>query len=368
MQRAFEMAVQGEGSVEPNPMVGAVLLNQQGAIVAEGFHRRFGGPHAEIIAIEKAGTKAKEGTLFVTLEPCCHSGKTGPCTVAIVRAGIRKVVVATLDPSEKMRGLGIQELKKAGIETEIGILEAEANALIAPFRKLFVEKRPWIHLKWAMSLDGKIATHSGDSRWISNEKSRQVVHRLRGRMDAIIIGAKTARLDDPLLTARPSGPRVPTRIVIDPSASLDLDSQLVRTVKQAPLTVVVSESADPQKTHKLKNAGAEIFGCSLNRDGESNCLELEELFSELGKREMTNVLVEGGATLAGYLWDGKLVDEVHAFISPKLIGGRHAISAISGVGISLASEAILLKDSKIEIHDGDVYVSGRIHREKNPLK
>ncbi|MFZ5831242.1 MAG: bifunctional diaminohydroxyphosphoribosylaminopyrimidine deaminase/5-amino-6-(5-phosphoribosylamino)uracil reductase RibD, partial [Planctomycetota bacterium] len=205
MRRALELAAEGEGYVEPNPMVGCVIA--QGAeTLGEGWHRRFGGPHAEIEALRIAGPRAAGATMFVTLEPCCHFGKTPPCTRAVVDAGIRRVVVAIGDPFPAVAGGGLAELRAAGIETTIGVLEAEAAELVAPYLKLLRTGLPWVIAKWAMTLDGKIATHTGVSRWISGPESRAVVHRLRGRVDAIVVGRQTAAIDDPQLTARPPGP------------------------------------------------------------------------------------------------------------------------------------------------------------------
>ncbi len=232
MARALELAARGIGSVEPNPPVGAVLVDDEGNLIAEGWHQRFGGLHAEIEAIAQAEDRTRGATLFVSLEPCCHQGKTGPCTEAIARAGIRKVVVALRDPFPQVDGKGIERLLSLGIEVEVGLLAQEAAHLAAPFLKLVTAARPWVHAKWAMSLDGKIATHSGDSRWISNDASRAIVHRLRGRMDAIVVGAGTALCDDPLLAARPPGPRVATRIVVDSQARLPITSQLVLTARR----------------------------------------------------------------------------------------------------------------------------------------
>ena len=206
MRRALELAARGEGFVEPNPMVGCVIA--QGAeIIGEGWHRRFGQPHAEVEALRMAGDRAAGATLYVTLEPCCHFGKTPPCTRAVLASGVRRVVAAQTDPFPQVRGLGIAELRAAGLSVEVGLLESDARRLIAPYLKLVQTGRPWIIAKWAMTLDGKIATRSGQSRWISGPPSRQLVHALRGRVDAIMVGRETADRDDPLLTARPAGPR-----------------------------------------------------------------------------------------------------------------------------------------------------------------
>ena len=234
MARALELAARGEGFVEPNPMVGCVIA--RGAeIIGEGWHRKFGGPHAEVEALHVAGTRARGATLYVTLEPCCHQGKTPPCTDAILASGLGRVVVAQRDPFPAVAGGGIERLRQAGLAVEVGLREAEARRLNAPYLKLTESGRPWVIAKWAMTLDGKLASRTGDSRWISNEASRAIVHQLRGRVDAIVVGRGTAGQDDPLLTARPAGPRVATRIVLDTRASLASDSQLVTTAGEAPV-------------------------------------------------------------------------------------------------------------------------------------
>src|SRR5579884_2079657 len=219
MRRALELAEHGRGYVEPNPLVGAVVV-RDGQLVGEGWHQHYGEAHAEIHALAAAGEGSRGATLYVTLEPCCHFGKTPPCTDAVLRAGIRRVVAAMPDPFPAVAGKGAELLRQAGVTVELGIGEAEARRLNAPYLKLLEKRRPWVHAKWAMTLDGKIATRTGDSKWISNEASRRIVHALRGRMDAVIVGAGTALADDPLLTARPPGPRVATRAVLDSTGRL----------------------------------------------------------------------------------------------------------------------------------------------------
>ena len=242
MRRAIELAQQGIGYVEPNPAVGAVLVDGDRKVLGEGWHQRFGGPHAERNAFadfaerypdaEERKRLTETATLFVTLEPCCHTGKTPPCTDAVLESGVRRVVIGLRDPFPKVDGGGIAILEKAGIEVTVGQLEEDVRWLNAPFLKLVQTSLPYVHVKWAMTLDGKIATRTGASQWISNERSRAIVHKLRGRMDAIIVGAGTARADDPSLTARPPGPRTATRIVVDSGANLPPDSKLVETAAE----------------------------------------------------------------------------------------------------------------------------------------
>ncbi len=259
MARAIELALRGEGAVEPNPMVGCVIM-RDGETIGEGFHARFGSPHAEVEALAVAASRAHGADVYVTLEPCCHHGKTPPCTQALISAGVRRVIVAQRDPFAKVAGQGIAELERAGIEVQVGLLESEARALNAPYLKLLAQGRPWIIAKWAMTLDGKLATRSGDSRWISSPASRGIVHALRGRVDAIMVGRGTAAADDPLLTARPAGLRTATRIVLDSLATLPSDSQLARTAHDGPVIMATCGRSAPGRSpatgrRRLRSAG-----------------------------------------------------------------------------------------------------------------
>ncbi len=317
MRRAVELARGGEGRVEPNPMVGAVVATPAGEVIAEGWHDRFGGPHAEAEALARAGTAARGATLYVTLEPCCHHGKTPPCTAAIIAAGIARVVVAAGDPFPAVAGGGIAALAAAGIPVELGLLESEARRLTAPFRTLVTEGRPWVIAKWATSLDGRLAAPAGGDRWISSPESLALVHELRGRVDGVLVGLGTALADDPLLTARPEGPRRATRVVLDSEARLPLASKLVRSARDRPVLVAVGPDADPGRIAALQAAGCEAW-----RGTESDPhARLASLLAELGRRRFTNLLVEGGAAVFGSLFAGGLVDEIHAFTAAKILGG-----------------------------------------------
>ncbi len=378
MRHAFELAARGQGFVEPNPMVGAVLVDESLGLLGEGFHSRFGGPHAEVEAIADATKrrrkkKLKDATLFVSLEPCCHFGKTPPCSQAILAAGIRKVAVGRTDPNPQVAGGGIAELRAAGVEVEVGMLEAEAKRLTAPFAKRVTTGLPWVIAKWAMSWDGKIATGSGDSKWISNEASRAVVHQLRGRMDAIVVGAETARRDDPLLTARPAGPRVATRVVLDSIASLRTDSQLVRTVNDAPLLILTGPDAPTDNVTRLRATGAEVCVLGVEADqaaAPATAKDLKKIrpvephaaLVELGRRGMTNVLIEGGAAILGAFNDLDLIDEVQVFVGSKLIGGQAAPGPVGGVGCEPLSMARLLGDVRVESLDGDIFLQSVVRR------
>jgi diaminohydroxyphosphoribosylaminopyrimidine deaminase/5-amino-6-(5-phosphoribosylamino)uracil reductase len=358
MTRALELAAQGQGYVEPNPMVGCVIARGE-TIVGEGWHQRFGGPHAEVEALAAAGSAAAGATMYVTLEPCCHHGKTPPCSEATIAARLERVVVAEQDPFPQVDGGGIRQLQDAGIQVEIGLLESDSRTLNAPYHKLVSNGRPWVIAKWAMTLDGKIATASGDSRWISNEQSRGLVHQLRGRVDAIAVGSRTAALDDPLLTARPPGPRTPIRIVLDTRASLAADSQLVRTAVESPVWVVVGGDAPEHHLTRLRDAGCEI----VESRGTTYAERIEALLDEMGRRRLTNLLVEGGGALLGSLLDARQIDEVHVFVAPKLVGGQEAISPVGGAGLAQMSDALALDQPIIETLGGDVCVHGRVVKE-----
>jgi diaminohydroxyphosphoribosylaminopyrimidine deaminase / 5-amino-6-(5-phosphoribosylamino)uracil reductase len=361
MCRALELAARGQGAVEPNPMVGCVIA--RGAeIIGEGFHRQFGQAHAEVEALRMAGDRAAGATLYVTLEPCCHHGKTPPCTKAVLAAGVVRVVVGVGDPFPQVQGGGIAELRAAGLDVEVGVLQDEARRLNAPYQKLVETGRPWIIAKWAMTLDGKIATATGDSRWISNPQSREVVHRLRGRMDAILIGRGTAARDDPLLTARPPGPRTALRVVLDTHASLSSDSQLVQTAGEVPVLVAVGQESPEAERLRLGNAGCEVFVC----DGETHAARLDALLAELGRRRLTNVLVEGGGHLLGSLLDARAIDEVHVFIAPKLLGGAAAATPLAGRGIAEVATALRLESPAVRQLGDDTYITARCSADSSP--
>jgi diaminohydroxyphosphoribosylaminopyrimidine deaminase/5-amino-6-(5-phosphoribosylamino)uracil reductase len=353
MRRALELAEAGRGCVEPNPLVGAVVV-REGRVVGEGWHQKFGGPHAEVMALAAAKEAARGATLYVSLEPCCHQGKTPPCTEAIVAAGISRVVAALEDPYPEVAGRGAARLRQAGIAVECGAAEADARRQNAPYLKLLTTGRPYVHAKWAMSLDGKIATRTGDSKWISGEKARRRVHELRGRVDGIVIGIGTAVADDPLLTARPPGPRVASRVVLDSKARLPLAAQMVQTARTVPTIVVVSPAASPERVQALRQAGCEIAVPSPDHDGSPR---LPLLLDDLGRRRWTNVLVEGGSEVLGRLLDAGAIDEAHVFIAPQLIGGSQGKTAIAGRGIDTMAGAWKFTHQRIELLDGDVYVN-----------
>jgi diaminohydroxyphosphoribosylaminopyrimidine deaminase / 5-amino-6-(5-phosphoribosylamino)uracil reductase len=361
MALALTLAVRGEGRVEPNPMVGCVIV-RDGEIVGDGFHEEFGYPHAEVMALEKAGDAARGATVYVTLEPCCHQGKTPPCTQALIKAGVGRVVVGAEDPFPQVAGRGIAELQAAGIACDVGVLTGQTRQVLAPYWKRVTTGRPWVIAKWAMTLDGKLATRTGDSQWISSELSRAVVHQLRGRVDAVMVGSGTARHDNPLLTARPADradwKRMATRIVVDSAATLALNSRLVQSSGDVPVLLAVATGTPESVCRQHAEAGVEILRCL----GDSHEVRLCALLDELGRREMTNVLVEGGSRLLGTLFNLGAVDEVHVFIALKIAGGVTAPSPVGGAGVTKMADALRLGDITIEELAGDVYVHGRIKR------
>jgi diaminohydroxyphosphoribosylaminopyrimidine deaminase/5-amino-6-(5-phosphoribosylamino)uracil reductase len=353
MRRALAVAEQGRGFVEPNPLVGAVVV-RDGRFVAEGWHRKFGEAHAEVNALAAAGAAAAGATLYVTLEPCCHHGKTPPCTDAILRSGIRRVVAALEDPFPQVAGRSAELLRGAGVAVEFGLGAAEARRLNAPYLKVLATGRPYVHAKWAMTLDGKIASRTGDAKWISNEQARARVHKLRGVMDGIVIGIGTALADDPILTARPTGPRIPKRIVLDTLGRLPLTNRLVQTAGETPTWVVVSPRAPTDVSRRLHDRGCEV----LTIQEENGKPSVAGLLAELGRRRLTNLLVEGGAGVLGSFLDAGAIDEVHVAIAPRLLGGQEAKTPFGGQGLAMLSEAVPLADWHVEVLGDNIYVHG----------
>ncbi len=352
MRRALALAERGRGSVEPNPLVGAVVV-RDGQLVGEGWHERYGQAHAEVNALTAASEAARGATLYVTLEPCCHHGKTPPCTEAILRAGVGRVVAAMLDPFPQVAGQGAALLRAADVTVEADVLEAEARRLNAPYLTLLRTGRPYVHAKWAMTLDGKIATRIGDSKWISGTDSRRRVHELRGRMDGILVGIGTALADDPQLTARPPGPRTATRIVLDSRCRLPLTSHLATTARTIPTLIVATEAASSESVAALAAVGCEVLRLP----------DVRALLEELGRRRMTNLLVEGGSGVLGSFLDIKMIDEIHVFVAPRLAGGAAARTPIGGLGVESIAQALTLKDWTVEQTAEDLYIRGRFHNQ-----
>jgi len=351
MQRALRLAAQGEGFVEPNPMVGAVLV-KDGRVIGEGYHQRFGGPHAEIAALEAArlgGCEPAGATLYVTLEPCAHHGKTPPCAPAVVKAGVRRVVAATLDPMWRQHAAqtgastrGIDLLAGAGIETHVGLCRDEAVMLNAPFFKKTATGLPLVIVKWAMSADGKIASRTGSSRWISSAESRRLVHELRGRVDAVVVGTGTVERDDPLLTCRDAQRRrTAARVVLCGRRVPGAASALVRTAGQVPVLIAYCAAAPPQGLSALSDAGCTLLALPPS-GARPGCPAPGSLLKALGEQGASSILVEGGREVLGSFFGERLVDRVVVFVAPCIIGGAQAVTAVGGRGSDRIEAAITL--------------------------
>ncbi len=358
LARAVKIAEGGRGRVSPNPLVGAVIAFED-ELVGEGFHREIGGPHAEIEAIRAADRDLTGATLYVSLEPCCHHGLTPPCTDAIRSAGIGRVVVASEDPSEHAAGRGLGILRDEGIEVVIadGEIATAARLLNQPFRKHARTGRPWVLFKSAMSLDGKVATRGGDSKWISGEASRELAHHWRAECDAVAVGIGTALADDPLLTARvPGVTRQPRRIVFDSLARLPLDANLVRDARRIPLTVVVSRAAPRAATDALETHGVEV----IVAPGENEPARVRSALEQLGAAGVTSILLEGGPHLAGVFLDADEVDEIRLFLAPLVLGGRTARDPLEGEGVETIADAVRALTLDCERHGEDLLISARL--------
>jgi diaminohydroxyphosphoribosylaminopyrimidine deaminase/5-amino-6-(5-phosphoribosylamino)uracil reductase len=359
LARAIELAEQGKGKVSPNPLVGAVI-GRQGEVVAEGFHRAVGSPHAEVEAIRAAGDQDLAGTtLYVSLEPCCHHGRTPPCTDAILEAGIGRIVVASDDPSEHAAGRSLGILRDDGVDVVIadGELARRARLLNQPFRKRARTGRPWVLFKSAMTLDGKVATRSGDSKWISSDESRYLAHHWRAECDAVAVGIGTALADDPQLTARVEGvERQPRRIVFDSLARLPIRSKLVHDARRIPLTVVVSRAAPRAATDALSTHGVDVILAT----GENEPARVRSALDQLGAAEIGSILLEGGPHLGGAFLDAGEVDEIRLFLAPIVLGGRTARDPLEGEGVDMIADAVRALTLECDRVGEDLLVSARM--------
>lgn len=333
MRRALALAKRGKTS--PNPMVGAVIV-KDGVIVGEGYHKRAGEPHAEVMAIRAAGDKARGAAMYVTLEPCCHYGKTPPCTKAVITAGITSVAAAMVDPDANVCGKGITELNAAGIRTDVGLLEDQARKINEVFIKHRTTGQPFVTLKMAMTLDGKIATRTGDSKWVSCEQSRRIVHGVRDRSDAIMVGVGTILADDPELTVR-IGKKIGyrTRIVVDSRARTPANAKML-ALPQGETIIAVTKSAPDANIRKLERAGARILYIEEN----GGLVDLQDLMKKLGSMNITSILLEGGGRIAASALAAGVVDKIMVFIAPKIVGGESAKTPIEGPGIELIADAV----------------------------
>jgi diaminohydroxyphosphoribosylaminopyrimidine deaminase / 5-amino-6-(5-phosphoribosylamino)uracil reductase len=356
MAQALALAWHGAGQTSPNPPVGAVIVHQ-GKVVGTGYHQRAGGPHAELVALRQAGRRARGATLYVTLEPCCHLDKrTPPCVPLIIASGIKRVVAATRDPNPQVRGRGLAALRRAKLQVKVGVEAAQAERLIEPYRRLITTGRPFVTLKVAATLDGKIATAKGESRWITSPSAREMAHLLRARSDAILVGIGTVLADDPSLTVRTGSPRrrAPLRVVLDPSLSIPLAAKLL-TDGQAPTLIVTTTSGSPAKRATLEKKGAHIVVLPARH----RRVAWRGLLKELGRRGIASLLIEGGAEVNASALRERVVDRVLFFLAPKILGGRDAISAVGGESPQNLSEALPLKTTSVKLVGPDILVEGR---------
>lgn len=362
MYHALELANRARGRTSPNPMVGAVI-EKNGEIVGKGYHKKTGTPHAEVHSIRDAGEQAKGSTMYVTLEPCCHWGRTPPCTKAIIEAGIKSVVVAMFDPNPRVSGKGIAELQEHGIDVQVGLLESEAEKLNEAYIKYVKTGLPFVIMKTAMSLDGKIATVSGDSKWISSKKSRKRVHEIRDSVDAICVGINTVLRDNPRLTTRLSNRECKdaTRIVLDSKARIPLDARILHLDSLAPTIIATTENASAEKLEQIKSTGAEVIVIPAFE----NRVDLSLLIKLLGKRNMLSVLIEGGGEINASALNFGVVDKVMYFIAPKIVGGLTAPSPVGGKGVDRICDAIKLCNIEMSKIGDDFLIEGYI---ENRLK
>ena len=369
INQTLQLAAQGKSLVSPNPLVGSVVV-KDGEIIGRGFHRYDDFKHAEVWALEEAGERAKGATIYVNLEPCSHRGngkRTPPCVEAIIKSGVRRVVASMVDPNPKVNGRGFEMLRAAGIEVSVGILEKESLLLNEKFVKVARTGLPFVHLKTACSLDGKIATRTGESKWITGEESRAASQQLRSEYDAILVGINTVIADDPMLTDRSGNlrHRSLTRVILDASLRISTTSNLVKTAREFPL-IIYTASEDFARHEILQNLGVEVIRVAAN-DGK---LSLTEVLKTLVERSLTSIIIEGGATVAGSFVEQKLIDKVTFFFAPKIIGGVDAKSAIGGEGLGNLSDVFELRDLEIIARGRDFEITGyyweRLHPAGDP--
>lgn len=359
MRLAIRLAKKARGRTSPNPLVGALVV-KEGEVVGKGFHQKAGAPHAEINALNDAGKKARRGELYINLEPCNHYGRTPPCAKTIIDSGIKRVFVGMEDPNEVVAGRGIRCLQDNGIYVQTGILREECQRLNEAYLKYITEKKPFVILKSAASLDGKIATRIGDSRWITNEKSRAFLHRLRDEVDGILVGIGTIMADNPELTTRLNSRKGkdPVRIVVDSKLRIMLRAKVLMPESEAGTIIATTELAPKEKIKKLEELGAKV----LIVGSKNNRVDLTELMYELGKLEITSLLIEGGAEINASSLDSGIVDKVLFFYAPKIIGGTDVLGMVGGEGVEKLDDAINLKDLRVKRFGDDILVEGYVDK------
>ncbi|WP_288795445.1 bifunctional diaminohydroxyphosphoribosylaminopyrimidine deaminase/5-amino-6-(5-phosphoribosylamino)uracil reductase RibD [uncultured Megamonas sp.] len=359
MRLAMQLAGNAIGRTSPNPLVGAVIVKDN-RVVGCGWHRKAGTPHAEVHALNQAGELAQGADVYVTLEPCAHYGKTPPCAKALVEAKVKNVYGGLLDVNPKVAGKGFKILEDAGIHVEYGFLQDELRKQNEVFFKWIEHKKPFIVLKAAMTLDGKIATATGQSKWITNETSRAYGYKLRDIYDGIMVGINTVIEDNPMLTARVDGGKNPIRIVVDSSLKIDINANVVQD-KSAKTIIATTDKANKDKILKLQAQDVDVI--VVDKD-ENDKVDIEKLLDILGQQNICSILVEGGATLNGSFVAKKLVDKVYFFIAPKIIGGKEAKTPVAGTGILNLQEALTLKDIQFEKLEEDILIIGRVDKDK----
>ena len=356
MRRALRLAAKGGGGTSPNPMVGALLVKND-KVVSKGYHRKAGEPHAEQLAVKRAGKKARGATVYTNLEPCCHHGRTPPCADILIEAGIKRAVVGMQDPNVQVCGGGIARLRKAGIDVRVGVAEKECMELNEAFAKHITTGKPFGVLKAACSLDGKIATRTGESQWISNEKARRFAHGLRSRYSAILVGIGTVLADDPLLTCRIRGGHSPIRVVVDSGLRMPENARMLDPDLPARTIIACLDGIKPRKEEKLNKKGVQFLRFSEDGSGR---VSMARLFDKLGAMGINSVLIEGGAAIHYSCLESGIVDRAHLFIAPILIGGNKAPSIVGGLGVETLAEAFKLSDIKVRRLGDNIHLSGRI--------
>lgn len=360
MRMALDLAARARGRTSPNPMVGAVIV-KDGQLLGSGYHRQAGTPHAEVLALQEAGAASCGADMYVTLEPCAHYGRTPPCSEALVAAGIRRVVVAMVDPNPLTSGRGLARLRQAGVDVELGLLEKEARQLNAPFVTYISKKRPYVLWKMATTLDGKTATRTGASKWITCPEARALVHKRRQQLDAVMVGIGTVLADNPLLTARPEGQapeqiRQPWRIIVDSRLRIPFDARCITPDLPGRTIVATTEDAPPAKVEQLQKRGVDVWMAPA-QEGRVN---VATLLGDLAQLEITSLLLEGGATLAGAFFDQRLIDACLVFVAPMLFGGAEATPVLGGLGVPDPSQAPRIGDPHWQPAGTDLVVEGAL--------
>ncbi len=355
MKKALSLALKAKGQTSPNPLVGAVVVQDE-KIVGEGWHRTCGGDHAEVIALKKAGPKARGAKLYVTLEPCSHVGRTPPCVDKIIEAGIREIIIGMIDPNPVNNGKSISRFKRAGIRVKVGFLENELKKINEPFIKYITKKFPFVVAKCAQTLDGKIATASGESKWITSQESRDYAHRLRSDFDGIMVGINTVLKDNPFLNAKRKIKTI-KKIIVDSDLRLPLKANLFKNTDPSDIVVATTKTAPKNRFEQLREKGVNLIVCP-RVSGTEKRIQLRFLFEELARREITSILIEGGAGIIGGALQEKLVDKFLIFVAPKIMGDQDALSSIHGLKINRVDRLIKLRDVTVKRISEDILIEG----------